>query len=35
MCRTLLIWIVSLGLGWERLIFPHSLLQVSGFGLLV
>jgi len=34
-CRTLAIWIVSLGLGWERLLFPISLLQVIGFGLLV
>ncbi|KAH9946273.1 uncharacterized protein BXZ73DRAFT_37074 [Epithele typhae] len=34
-CRTLLIWIVSLGLGWEVLLFPMSLLQIGGFGLLV
>jgi len=34
-CRTLLIWIISLGLGWEKLIFPISLLQVTGFTLLV
>jgi drug/metabolite transporter (DMT)-like permease len=34
-CRTLAIWIVSLGLGWEKLLFPISLLQVLGFGLLV
>jgi hypothetical protein len=34
-CRTLLIWIVSLGLGWEKLVFPLSLLQVTGFALLV
>ena len=34
-CRTLAIWIISLGLGWERLLFPISLLQVIGFGLLV
>lgn len=34
-CRTLAIWIISLGLGWERLLFPISLLQVVGFGLLV
>lgn len=34
-CRTLTIWIVSLGLGWEKLVWPLSLLQVSGFGLLV
>jgi len=34
-CRTLCIWIVSLGLGWEKLLFPISLLQVLGFSLLV
>jgi hypothetical protein len=34
-CRTLAIWIVSLGLGWEVLFFPISLLQVLGFSLLV
>ncbi|KAI4524119.1 hypothetical protein K525DRAFT_267295 [Schizophyllum commune Loenen D] len=34
-CRTLAIWIVSLGLGWEKLLFPISLLQIVGFGLLV
>lgn len=34
-CRTLSIWLVSLGLGWEKLLFPVSLLQVLGFGLLV
>lgn len=34
-CRTLTIWIVSLGLGWEKLLFPLSLLQVLGFSLLV
>lgn len=34
-CRTLVIWLVSLGLGWERLAFPISLLQVAGFGMLV
>ncbi|KAF8844914.1 hypothetical protein BDN67DRAFT_1065705 [Paxillus ammoniavirescens] len=34
-CRTLSIWLVSLGLGWEKLIFPISLLQVLGFSLLV
>lgn len=34
-CRTLVIWIVSLGLGWEKLLFPISLLQVLGFSLLV
>jgi hypothetical protein len=34
-CRTLSIWIVSLGLGWEKLLWPISLLQVLGFTLLV
>jgi hypothetical protein len=34
-CRTLSIWIVSLGLGWEKLLWPISLLQVVGFTLLV
>ncbi|KAH9484048.1 Solute carrier family 35 member F6 [Psilocybe cubensis] len=34
-CRTLVIWIISLGLGWEKLVFPTSLLQVLGFSLLV
>lgn len=34
-CRTLSIWIVSLGLGWEVLAWPVSLLQVAGFALLV
>lgn len=34
-CRTLSIWIVSLGLGWEVFLFPISLLQLAGFGLLV
>jgi hypothetical protein len=34
-CRTLGIWIVSLGLGWERLVWPYSGLQVLGFALLV
>ncbi|TXT15979.1 hypothetical protein VHUM_00482 [Vanrija humicola] len=34
-CRTLGIWIVALFLGWERLLFPYSLLQLVGFGLLV
>jgi hypothetical protein len=34
-CRTLAIWIVSLMLGWEMLMWPISLLQVVGFGLLV
>ncbi|TFY80997.1 hypothetical protein EWM64_g3016 [Hericium alpestre] len=34
-CRTLVIWLVSLGLTWEVLVWPISLLQVAGFGLLV
>lgn len=34
-CRTLAIWIVSLLLGWEILMWPISLLQIVGFGLLV
>ncbi|KAF9246475.1 hypothetical protein BU15DRAFT_40047 [Melanogaster broomeanus] len=34
-CRTLSIWLVSLVLGWETLVFPISLLQVLGFSLLV
>jgi hypothetical protein len=34
-CRTLAIWIVSLFLGWEVLVWPTSLLQVAGFALLV
>ena len=34
-CRTLSIWIISLGLGWEKILFPISLLQVLGFSLLV
>jgi len=34
-CRTLSIWIISLGLGWERLLWPISILQVLGFALLV
>ncbi|ORY22023.1 hypothetical protein BCR39DRAFT_562449 [Naematelia encephala] len=34
-CRTLGIWIVSLALGWEHLVYPFSLLQVAGFAMLV
>lgn len=34
-CRTLAIWIVSLGLGWERLLWPVSVVQVAGFALLM
>jgi len=33
--RTLSIWLISLGLGWEKLLFPISVLQVLGFSLLV
>ncbi|KAI9511169.1 hypothetical protein F5148DRAFT_1325480 [Russula earlei] len=33
--KTLAIWIVSLLLGWELLMWPISVLQVVGFGLLV
>ncbi|KXN82557.1 Solute carrier family 35 member F6 [Leucoagaricus sp. SymC.cos] len=34
-CRTLAIWIVSLGLGWEKFLIPISFLQLLGFTLLV
>lgn len=34
-CRTLGIWIVSLAVGWEELHWPQSLLQVTGFAMLV
>lgn len=34
-CRTLVVWIVSLGLGWEKLAIPGSLLQMIGFAGLV
>lgn len=34
-CRTLSIWLVSLALGWEQLLWPISVLQVLGFALLV
>ncbi|KAF7363290.1 Integral membrane protein [Mycena sanguinolenta] len=34
-CRTLAIWLVSLSLGWEKFLWPISLLQVLGFSLLV
>jgi hypothetical protein len=34
-CRTLGIWVVSLSVGWEQLVWPFSLLQVAGFGMLV
>lgn len=33
-CRTIGIWIVSLLIGWEHL-GPYSVLQVTGFGMLV
>lgn len=33
--RTLSIWLISLALGWEQLLFPVSLLQVLGFSFLV
>lgn len=34
-CRTLVIWIISLGLGWEHFVVPFSFLQVLGFSFLV
>ncbi|KZV69675.1 hypothetical protein PENSPDRAFT_652188 [Peniophora sp. CONT] len=34
-CRTLAIWVVSLAIGWEALLWPTSVLQVLGFTLLV
>lgn len=34
-CRTLAIWLISLSLGWEKFLWPVSLLQVLGFSLLV
>jgi len=34
-CRTLAIWVISLGLGWERFLIPISFLQVLGFSFLV
>jgi hypothetical protein len=34
-CRTLLIWVISLMMGTESFLFPLSLGQVAGFGLLV
>jgi hypothetical protein len=34
-CRTLAIWLISLGLGWEKFLVPISFLQVLGFSLLV
>ncbi|TFK27327.1 hypothetical protein FA15DRAFT_754267 [Coprinopsis marcescibilis] len=34
-CRTLAIWIISLGLGWEKFVVPISFVQVVGFSFLV
>ncbi|GBE89727.1 Uncharacterized protein SCP_1700510 [Sparassis crispa] len=34
-CRTLSIWLISLALGWEAIVWPISMLQVLGFSLLV
>ena len=34
-CRTIGIWIVSLMLGWERLMWPWTPMQLVGFALLV
>lgn len=34
-CRTIAIWIVSLLLGWEQLLWPWTPLQLVGFALLV
>lgn len=34
-CRTITIWMISLALGWETLVWPYSLLQVVGFSLVV
>lgn len=34
-CRTLSIWVVSVLLGWEAVVWPISVLQVMGFSLLV
>ena len=35
MCRPLCIWLISLSLRWESLVWPASLLQVAGFAMLV
>jgi hypothetical protein len=34
-CRTLVIWLLSLSIGWERLVWPISLLQLTSFAILV
>lgn len=34
-CRTITIWMISLALGWESLVWPYSLLQVLGFSFVV
>lgn len=34
-CRTLGIWVGSVMLGWERIMWPGSVPQFVGFGLLV
>jgi len=34
-CRTITIWIISLGLGWKVLVWPYSMLQLAGLGLLM
>ncbi|KAI9226206.1 MAG: hypothetical protein DHS80DRAFT_19093 [Piptocephalis tieghemiana] len=34
-CRTLFIWMVSLGLGWESLHWGSSTMQVTGFAILI
>jgi hypothetical protein len=34
-CRTIGIWAVSLALGWEKLTWPWTPMQLAGFALLV
>jgi hypothetical protein len=34
-CRTVSIWAISVGLGWEKILFPASLLQLVGFAGVV
>lgn len=34
-CRTVGIWVVSLLLGWEKLTWPWTPMQLTGFALLV
>lgn len=34
-CRTIGIWIVSLLLGWEKITWPWTPMQLTGFALLV